>query len=286
MRNNKRFIKKIAVLSLVLTLVLSVITGCGTKKESSETTQATSDTAATKITLKVGATPVPHTEILEFIKPELEAQGILLEIVEFTDYVTPNLALVDGEIDANFFQHVPYMDSFASEHKVELANAGNVHVEPLGLYSKKISAIGDLKKGSVIAIPNDPTNEGRALFLLQANGLIKLKDAAALESTEADIVENKLELVFKPIDAAQLPRTLEDVDAAVINTNYALEADLNPSEDALILEGSESPYANIITVRPADLENEAILALVKALQSESVKDFINEKYKGAVVPAF
>ena len=286
MRNNKRFIKKIAVLGLALTLILSVITGCGTKKESSETTQASSDAAATKITLKVGATPVPHTEILEFIKPELEAQGILLEIVEFTDYVTPNLALVDGEIDANFFQHVPYMDSFASEHKVELANAGNVHVEPLGLYSKKINAIGDLKKGAVIAIPNDPTNEGRALLLLQANGLIKLKDATALESTEADIVENKLELVFKPIDAAQLPRTLEDVDAAVINTNYALEADLNPSEDALILEGSESPYANIITVRPADLENEAILALVKALQSESVKDFINEKYKGAVVPAF
>lgn len=274
---------KLITVLVILTLAL---TGCGSKSDSNATATTEKSDATEKVTLKIGATPVPHTEILEFIKPELEAQGIELEIVEFTDYVTPNLALNDGELDANFFQHVPYMDSFAAEHKIELASAGTVHVEPLGLYSHSVTSIDDLKKGATIAIPNDPTNEGRALLLLQANGLIKLKDAANLEATEADIVENKLELVFKPIDAAQLPRTLDDVDAAVINTNYALEAELNPSEDALIIEGAESPYANIITVRPADLENKSIQALVKALQSESVKNFINEKYKGAVVPAF
>jgi D-methionine transport system substrate-binding protein len=264
-----KFLKTVVTISLAALLLF----GCGAKE-------------ADQKTLKVGATPVPHSELLNLIKPELEKQGITLEIVEFTDYVTPNLALDDGEIDANFFQHVPYMESFSSEHGLDLVSAGTVHVEPLGLYSKTFKNLTDIPEGSVIAIPNDPTNEGRALLLLQANGLIKLSTDAGLEATEADIIENKLKLVFKPIDAAQLPRTLDDVAGAVINTNYALEADLNPAEDAVIIEGSESPYANIVTVKAGRLEDETIKALVKALQSETVKAYILEQYKGSVVPAF
>ena len=261
------------ITTLILALSLVALVGCGAKESDSTV-------------LKVGASPVPHAELLELIKPELEKQGITLEIVEFTDYVTPNIALSEGEIDANFFQHVPYMESFATEHSLDLVSAGAIHVEPLGLYSKTFDSADTIPVGAVIAIPNDPTNEGRALLLLQANGIIKLSTDATLEATEADIVENPLGIVFRPIDAAQLPRTLDDVDGAVINTNYALEASLNPVEDAIVLEGAESPYANIVTVLPADLENEAIQKLVEALQSEAVKTFIETQYKGAVVPAF
>ena len=270
--NKKNTLKIGFLLSLLTTLVL-VFTGCSN--------QTDNDTI-----LKVGATPVPHVELLELVKEDLKAQGITLEIVEFTDYVTPNLALNEGEIQANFFQHVPYMESFSSEHNLELVSAGTIHVEPLGLYSEVFKDVSSIPNGAVIAIPNDPTNEGRALLLLQSNGLIKLKGDATLEATDADIVENPLGLIFKPIDAAQLPRTLSDVDGAVINTNYALEADLNPIEDAIIFEGADSPYANIVTVKASDSDNEAVKKLVAALQSEKVKAFIEEHYKGAVVPAF
>ncbi|SHJ67673.1 D-methionine transport system substrate-binding protein [Geosporobacter subterraneus DSM 17957] len=270
------------VLSTALLLVVTaalLFTGC-TKAP------AATDAADTTPVLKVGATPVPHAEILNFIKPELEKQGVKLEIVEFTDYVNPNLALNSKELDANFFQHVPYMEAFGREQKMEFVSAGKVHVEPLGLYSKKINSLEGLTDGAIIAIPNDPTNGGRALILLDTEGLIKLKADAGLEATEKDIAENPKNLKFKAIDAAQLPRTLEDVDAAVINTNYALEAKLNPSVDALIIEGSESPYANIVTVRPDNKNDEQILKLVEVLQSEAVKQFIQDQYKGAVVPAF
>ncbi|MBP2026837.1 D-methionine transport system substrate-binding protein [Acetoanaerobium pronyense] len=264
---------------LILTLIIGalVLSGCG---------QADAKNEGDLVTLKIGATPVPHVEILEHIKPELEKQGIKLEIVEFTDYVTPNLALTSKDIDANFFQHVPYMETFARERSLELENAGNVHVEPLGLYSNKFKSLEDITEGAEIAIPNDPTNEGRTLLLLQSKGLIKLKDGVSLEATSADIVENSKNLKFRPIEAAQLPRTLDDVDASVINTNYALEAGLNPVKDAIIIEGSDSPYANIITIRPEDRDDENIKKLVNALQSESVRKFIEEKYKGSVVPAF
>ena len=262
------------VLVLVFALVaLFTLTACKSKEKDENI-------------IKIGATPVPHAELLEFIKDDLKAEGITLEIVEFTDYVTPNLALSEGEIDANFFQHVPYMESFAKEHDLELVSIGAVHVEPLGLYSKTFTDISEITAGSTIAIPNDPTNEGRSLLLLEANGLIKLSPDATLEATEKDIIENSLDLKFEPIDAAQLPRSLDDVDAAIINTNYALEAELNPLEDALVLEGSESPYANILTVTPDRAEDEAILKVLKALQSEKVRAFIEENYKGAVVPAF
>ena len=269
--------KRILSTALLLTLTAALLfTGC-TKAPAS---------ADTNPILKVGATPVPHAEILNFIKPQLESQGIKLEIVEFTDYVNPNLALNSKELDANFFQHVPYMEAFGREQKMEFVSAGKVHVEPLGLYSKKIDRLEELQDGSLIAIPNDPTNGGRALILLDTEGLIKLKPDAGLEATEKDIVENPKNLKFRAIDAAQLPRTLEDVAAAVINTNYALEAELNPAVDALIIEGSESPYANILTVRPDNKDNASILKLIEVLQSEEVKQFIQDKYKGAIVPTF
>ncbi|MBF8983840.1 MetQ/NlpA family ABC transporter substrate-binding protein [Lutibacter sp. B2] len=268
--------KKVLLLIASLFVFSLVFTGCGKSAEES------SDSS----TLKVGATPVPHSQILEFIKPALEKEGVKLEIVEFTDYIQPNMTLANKEIDANFFQHVPYMDSFAKDRSLDLVSACKVHVEPLGLYSKKIKSVDELKEGAIISIPNDPTNEGRALILLDSNGIIKLKKDAGLEATEKDIEENPKNLVFKPIESAQLPRTLEDVDASIINTNFALEGNLNPQHDAIIIEGSESPYANILTVRSDNKDDEKIQKLVKALQSEEVKKFIEEKYKGAIVTAF
>ncbi|SHJ74064.1 MetQ/NlpA family ABC transporter substrate-binding protein [Paramaledivibacter caminithermalis] len=273
----KRNILLITLSLLILSIGLVGCTGKTPDKEISKTDDAV---------LKIGATPVPHVEILNVIKPKLEEKGIRLEIIEFTDYVKPNLSLNEKEIDANFFQHAPYMESFAKEHNIELFNAAKIHVEPLGLYSKKIKSIDELKDGSIISIPNDPTNGGRALLLLKSKGYIKLKEDAGLEATDKDIIENPKNLVFKPIDAAQLPRTLDDVDAAIINTNYALEASLNPSNDALLIEGSDSPYANILTIRPEDKDNANIKALIDALQSDEVKEFIEKQYKGAIVPVF
>ncbi len=237
-------------------------------------------------TLKVGATPVPHAELLEFVKADLKTDGVDLKIVEMTDYVTPNLALADGEIDANFFQHKPYLDKFASERNLKLSTVANIHVEPLGLYSKKVKSVNDLQKGDTVAIPNDPSNGGRALILLHNNGVITLNDPTNLYVTEFDIVKNPKNLKFKPVEAAQLPRVLADVSAAVINSNYALEAGLNTSKDAILVEGKESPYANIIVVKAGNENNADVKKLISALQTEKVKKFINEKYKGAVVPAF
>jgi D-methionine transport system substrate-binding protein len=236
--------------------------------------------------LKVGATPIPHADLLKLIKPDLAAQGIDLEVVEFTDYVTPNLALNDKSLDANFFQHQPYLDTFNRERGLKLVSAAGIHVEPLGLYSQKIKNIKDLKNKASIAIPNDPTNEGRALLLLQANGLIKLSDKAGLEGTPKDIVSNPKNLVFRELEAAQLPRVLKDVDAAIINGNYAIDAKLNPVKDSLIIEGAQSPYVNIVTVRADNLEDPKIIALVNALRTPKVKKFIDDNYGGGVVAVF
>lgn len=236
--------------------------------------------------LKVGASPVPHSEILNLVKDDLKEQGIELKIIEFTDYVKPNLALSEGEIDANFFQHKPYLDTFSSEHDLNLISIGKIHLEPLGIYSSKYDSIDDLKNGSSIAIPNDPTNGGRALILLENEGLIKLKENAGLNATENDIIKNPKNLEFKPLESAQLPRALGDVDASVINGNYALEADLVPTDDAILLEGSESPYANILAIHKDNENNKKINALLKALQSEEVKNYILKNYNGGVIPAF
>ena len=236
--------------------------------------------------LKVGATPVPHAELLNLVKEDLKTKGVDLKVVEFTDYVTPNLALAEGELDANFFQHFPYLEKFSNERGLNLVSAGKIHVEPLGVFSQKIKDIKDLPNKATIAIPSDPSNGGRALILLHNNGIIKLNDPTNLYVTEFDIVENPKKLKFKPIEAAQLPRVLPDVEAAVINGNYALEAGFSPVEDSLLLEGAESPYANIIAVKSGDESKEDIQKLLKALQSKKVSDYIGANYKGGVVPAF
>lgn len=291
--------KKLTALLLAGVLGIGLFAGCGAKKEEGQAQSETNDTAATEtaelVTLKVGATPIPHEELLKFVAPKLEEQGIKLEVVTFTDYVQPNVALSDGQLDANFFQHVPYLDSYNASNGTTLVSAGNIHVEPLALYSQKVKSVGELAEGASVAIPNDPTNCGRALILLQSKGIIKLADNAGLEATEKDVVENPKNLAFKPVEAAQLPRILEEVDAAVINGNYAIESGLVPTSDALVLqegaeerviEGAESPYANIITVREEDKENETVKKLVEVLQSEDVKKFIEDNYNGGVVPAF
>lgn len=267
--------KKVIVLGLALVAILGFVF---LSKEDQETNDLH--------VLKVGATPLPHGELLDLVKDDLKAKGIALEVVEFTDYVTPNIALADGSIDANFFQHLPYLESFSAEHTLDLSSIGTVHVEPLALYSEKIKGIDALKEGALIAIPSDAVNGGRALILLEDRGLIKLKEGAGLEATEKDIVDNPRGLTFKAVEAAQLPRVLADVDGAVINGNYALEAGLSPRNDALIIEDASSPYANIVTVRTGDVDDAALQALIEALHSDLVKQHILDNYKGGVVEAF
>ena len=270
--------------ALVLTLALA---GCGDNAKPAANSGSNAPAAGAKTTLKVGATPVPHAEILEIVKPLLAQQNIDLQIVEFSDYVQPNLALNDKELDANFFQHEPYLDNFVSEHKdVKLKNAGGIHIEPMGIYSKKIKQLDALPDGASIAIPNDPTNGGRSLLLLEKAGLLKLKDGVGVKATVQDIASNPKNLKFQEVEAAQVPRTLDDVDAAVINTNFAMQVNLVPTKDALFMEDKTSPYVNIVAVREGDEKRPEIEALLKALKSKEVKDFIESKYKGAIVPAF
>lgn len=237
--------------------------------------------------LKVGASPVPHAEILNLVKEDLKKEGVDLKVIEFTDFVTPNEALISKELDANYFQHIPHLKLIVQkEQGVDLRAAAKVHVEPLGLYSRKIKDISELKDNSLIAIPSDSTNGGRALILLHNKGLIKLNDPTNLLATPFDIVENPKNLKFKELDAAFLPRTLDTVEAAIITGNYALQAGYKPSEDALLLEGKESPYVNVLAVRGDNENSEDIKKLGKALTSEKVKKYILDNYDGAVVPAF
>ena len=236
--------------------------------------------------LSVAATPVPHAEILEFVKPQLAEQGVELDVKVFTDYIQPNIQVDQERMDANFFQHQPYLDEFNEGRGTNLVTVTGVHVEPFGAYSSKIDSLDELEEGAVVAIPNDPTNGGRALLLLQKAGVITLKDESKITATPRDIADNPKDLDFKELEAATLPRILNQVDLALINTNYALEAGLNPSEDALVIEGSESPYVNILVARPDNKDSEAMQKLAEALKSDAVRDFIMEKYEGAVVPAF
>ena len=273
--------KLFAAITLAATLLLTGCGGGGGDKP------AEKPAAGAETTLKIGATPAPHAEILEQIKPDLKEQGINLEIVEFNDYVQPNIALNDKELDANFFQHEPYLNDFVKEHKdMKLKNAGGVHVEPMGIYSHKIKDLKELVDGSSVSIPNDPTNGGRALLLLQKAGLLKLKDGTGAEATVQDIVDNPKKLVIQEVEAAQLPRTLDDVEISIINTNFALNANLNPMKDALFIEDKDSPYVNIIAVRDGDENRDDIKKLLAAIKSEKVKKFILDKYQGAIVPAF
>lgn len=258
-----------------------VAVGCGAAPGG----QGSKDGTGAK-TLKVGATAVPHAEILQFIKPTLAQQGIDLQIIEFTDYVKPNLALADKELDANYFQHLPYLEKINKERNLNLQAVVKVHIEPMGVYSKKVKSLQEVTNGAVVAIPNDPTNGGRALALLEKAGLLQLKAGVGVNGTVQDITGNPHNLQIKEIEAAQLPRALDDVALAVINTNYALEAKLVPTKDALYIEPKDSPYANVLVVRAGDEQREEIQKLVQVLTSPEVKEFIEEKYQGAVVPAF
>ena len=233
----------------------------------------------------VGVTPFPHKDIMLAAKPLLAKEGYNLVIKEFTDYVQPNMALASKQLFANFFQHEPYLDNMNKEKKLDLVSIGKVHIEPLGVYSKKIKKLADLKKGNSISVPNDPTNEARALRLLEANGVITIKPGALV--TVADITKNPLGLKFHELDAAQLPRTLDDVTASVINTNFAGEAGLVPARDALVMEDSESPYANIVVVRNEDKDSPKAKALMKAVQSPEVKEYIQKNLvERGIVPVF
>ena len=263
--------KKTLTIALVI-LVAATLFAAGTKEQS------------LKNVLTVGATPEPHAAFLNLVVEDLAAQGITLKIREFTDYVTPNEALETGELDANFFQHVPYLESFNKDRGYHLANAGGIHVEPFALYSKKYKAIGDFPQGATIAIPNDPTNEGRALLLLQSAGLLTLEANAGLEATPMDIAKNPKGLKFREIEAASLPRVLQDVDAAIINGNYAIPAGLIATRDGLLVEGSDSPYVNVVAVKQGNENDPRIVALVKALRGDKIKAYVAKQYvNGEVV---
>ena len=236
--------------------------------------------------LSVAATAVPHAEILEFVKPALAKEGVELNIKVFTDYVQPNVQVAEKRLDANFFQHQPYLDEFNKSRGTELISVAGVHVEPFGAYSSQHKTLADLPQGANVVIPNDATNGGRALLLLQKAGVITLKPEAGILATPKDIVENPKAIKVRELEAATLPRVLTQVDLALINTNYALEAKLNPTKDALAIEGNDSPYVNILVARADSKDNAALQKLAKALNSAEVKAFITEKYQGAVVPAF
>lgn len=268
-------------LALGLTATLAACGGSGSPSGS-----ASGSAPAETVTLKVAASATPHAEILNAVKDVLAQQGIDLQVTEYGDYVVPNTAVEEGSEDANYFQHLPYLDNFNTENGTHLVSAGGVHIEPMGVYAGKTKTLADLPDGAAVAIPNDATNEGRALLLLEAQGLIKLKDSSNLEATPNDIVENSKNLTFKELEAAMIPNTVEEVDLSVINSNYALEAGFNPVEDALAIEDANSPYVNIIAVKEGSENNPAIVALVAALQSETARDFITSTYGGAVVPAF
>lgn len=258
---------------LVLVLTLTIFTGC-----SKETTD--------EVTIKIGASPEPHAKILELIKDDLKEDGINLDIQTFDDYIVPNMALEQGDLDANFFQHEPYLKEMVQEEDLDLVSIGNVHVEPMALYSNSLKDIGELKDGAEIAIPNDNVNGARALILLESNKLIEVDPDAGLNATERDVTKNPKNLKFTALEAVLIPKALEDVDAAVINGNYAIDAGLNPVKDGLIIEGEDSPYANIVAIRNGEENEEKFKILLKHLQSEKVKDFIEENYDGGVVPAF
>lgn len=275
--------KKLLSLVTIVTVLAGVLTGCGNSETASQEA-AGGETAAT---IKVGASLTPHSEILEQAKPILEKQGVSLEIVKIEDSVTPNTGLLEGSLDANFFQHQPYLDDFNKENSSDLVSVGAVHYEPFGIYAGKVTNLSELPDGATVAVPNNVTNEARALLLLEQEGLLKLKEDVGIKATINDIVENSKNIKFKEIAPEQLVRSLPDVDVAVINGNYAIEGGLHV-KDALAVESDQSiaaqTYANIVVVQKKDENNEAIKKLVSVLQSDEIKKYIEETYDGAVVP--
>ena len=274
--------KKKSILSVVLAGVLAIgLIGCGGTGSNGSGADSKDDKV-----IKIGVTPKPHKEIVDAAVPLLEKEGYKVEITEFNDYVQPNTAVEEGSLDVNFFQHTPYLNEQVQSRGLHLKSVAAIHLEPMGLYSKKITSLDELKDGSTIAVPNDPSNEARALKLLAANGLIKIKDGELV--TPADITENPKNLQFSELEAAAVPRAVDDVDAAVINGNYAIEAGFDPTANAIVKEDKDSeaakPYANIVVVKEGNENLEKIQALIKALTSDEVRDFINKEYNGAVIP--
>lgn len=267
--------KKVLSTLFVLSIAVTLLAGCG--KEESDNV------------IRVGATPTPHAEVLNVIADNLEEEGYTLEIVEYNDYILPNTATESGELDANYFQHQPYLDEFNAENGTHLVSVTGVHFEPFGIYAGKTTSLDDLKEGAVVAVPNDTTNEARALLLLEAQGLITLKEDAGMTATVADIVDNPLNLEIKELEAAQVARTVNDADIACINGNYAAEAGFSVS-DAIATESVDSlaaqTYVNIIVVKEGNEESEKTKALVEAVLSDEVRDYINSQYGGGVVPLF
>lgn len=293
----------------ILLAFVFVLAACGNGQDAAETTSAQETTVETSqeeateattaqegaaegaslaepVTIKVGVSPVPHGEILEAAKENLAKRGVNVEIVTYDDYIVPNQALASGDIDANYFQHEPYLNDFKTQNNLDLTSIGSVHVEPMAVFSATLKDINEVPEGGKVLIPNDPTNGARALLLLEKQGLIKLDDPTNINATEANIVENPKNLTFVPLEAAIVGRTYQDGDLAVINSNYALEAGLNPVKDSLAIEDKDSPYANIIAVRTGEENEEKFQILLEELNSETVKKFIEEKYEGSVVPAF
>ena len=271
--------------AILLAGVLTVgLAACG----GSDDAATNDDSNKEEITLKIGASPTPHAEILNAAKDELAEKGIKLDIVEFTDYVQPNLATESGDLDANYFQHVPYLDSFNEEKGTHLFEVGKIHYEPFGIYPGTKSSLDDIADGDVIAVPNDTTNEARALLLLQDNGIITLKDGAGLEATVNDIAENPYNVEIQELAAESVARVADEVAYVVLNGNYALQAGFSVAKDALAYEKSDSEaaktYVNVIVVKEGNENNEGVKALVDVLKSDEIKKFINDTYDGAVIP--
>jgi D-methionine transport system substrate-binding protein len=261
-------------------LAVFSLTGCGGAKKEEPAKAAP---AAVRTSIKVGVTAGPHAEVMEVVKKVAAKDGLTIQIVEFNDYMQPNIALNQGDIDANSYQHQPWLDNQIKDRKYEITAIAPTIIFPMGIYSKKIKSLDELKSGAIIAVPNDPTNGARGLAILEKNGLIKIKPEAGLKATAKDIAENPRNLKIKELDAAQIPRSLDDVDAAAINTNYAMVAGLVPKKDSIAIEDPKSPYANLIAVRTKDKNDPVFQKLIKAYHSDEVRAFVDQHFKGSVV---
>lgn len=270
---------KAMIYFLLLISIFLFSTGCGSNV-------ANNAKPVEKSTIKVGVTTGPHAEIMEVVKKVAEKDGLDIEIVEFNDYMTPNIALNQGDIDVNSYQHQPWLDNQIKDRHYDLVSIAKTAIFPLGIYSKKIKNVNDVSPGAAVAIPNDPTNGGRALELLEKGGLIKLKPGIGIKATVADIIENPKNLKIQEIDGAQTPRAMDDVELAAINTNYAMVAGLTPTTDSLLIEDGNSPYANLLVVRTQDKDKPVFQKLIKAYHSDEVKQFLLEHFKGSAVPAW
>ncbi|MDO5733262.1 MAG: MetQ/NlpA family ABC transporter substrate-binding protein [Eubacteriales bacterium] len=266
----KQWTKKFAVASLAAALAISLPTALQ---------------AEAREKIRIGCSPSPHAEILEHLKPDFEAAGLDVEVVVFTDYDTPNRALDDGDIDANYFQHVPYLEDFCEKNQLNLEVLCGVHLEPMAVFSARYKSLDEVQEGDEVFIPNDTVNGARALLILQAEGLIELDPKSGLEATEKDIIKNEKKLKFRAMDAVQIPHSYEDAALAVINGNYAIENGLDPIKDSVAIEGKSSPYVNVVAVRKGEVDKEAFVKLKKVLLSDKVSEFIKERYDGAVVAA-